>query len=129
MSCAGGEADVERIFAEATSALIRPDATPSDDLGQSRAGLASHAEKSRAVRVRIAIGAQRECRRPGRVRGTMSIRSTPRVFASCDVSQSSSFVIRPEAMIAISQPWKCFNCAAACVIAVVPIRLAIEFVA
>ena len=73
--------------------------------------------RSRAPLVFGLRSALRRMSSPGPVRGTMSIKSTPRIFASCDVSQSSSFVIRPEARIAISQPEKCFNCTAAWVIA------------
>ena len=50
--------------------------------------------------------------------GTISISFTPNEFANCAVNQSSSFVIRPEARKAISDPAKCFNWSAACPIAV-----------
>ena len=49
---------------------------------------------------------------PGPVRGTMSIKVVPNNFARRAASHSSSFVIRPEARIAICQPTKGFNCAA-----------------
>ena len=54
---------------------------------------------------------------PGSRRGTISIHCTPNDFASCDVSQSSSLVIRPEATMAISLPVNCFNCSDASEIA------------
>jgi hypothetical protein len=41
---------------------------------------------------------------PGSRRGTMSIHCVPNDFANCAVSQSSSFVMRPEAMMAMSEP-------------------------
>ena len=101
-----------------TSALISPDLTAS------------------AIAMSFAPGAEREPRisrtpfvfglrsllnkilSPRPRLGTISMHFAPNELANWAVSQSSSFVIRPEATIAISDAANCFKWSAACPIAV-----------
>ena len=89
----------------AMSALIWPDDNAVGDLLQIRSpGSDATPQKARAVRIRIAIRAQQNVVARTGARNDVDQVSTPSSFASREVSQSSSFVIRPEARIAISQP-------------------------
>src|SRR5207302_11396753 len=92
-----------------TSALILPLLTASAIASRFAPGSDFDPRMSRAPFVFGLRSSLSRMLSPGSRRGTMSIRCVSNDFANCNVSQSSSFVIRPEAMMAISEPENPFS--------------------
>ena len=92
-----------------TSALICPDLTASAMVTSFAPGSELVPRISRAPFVFGLRSALNRMASPAPRLGTISIRSTPNDFASWAASQSSSFVIRPEATMPISDPASCFS--------------------
>ena len=108
-SCSTGMPKCIAFSLKIASALICPDLTASAIDMSFAPGSDSEPRMSRAPLVFGLRSSLSKMSSPGPRLGTISIICTPKDFANCNVSHSSSFVMRPEAMMAISAPENCFS--------------------